>query len=213
MKSNIRTIGPVSFPEHTNERVYMVPFFQRTGLPTYLSRWQRTVDAMLEDIKTDGPIFLMIDQGIIQPGRSHRRGGPHIDGNWLPATNSHGGSTGGSHTQIRSPDPEPDKHVGRPPAHNGLLNGDYWSGNGFEPEALILASNVNHSCCAYVGQVEGDPKKGGDCSHLDLSNTERVLLNSNTAYSGNVTMIHESMPLSYLACRTLVRLNVPGVEI
>lgn len=202
MKSLLKEIGPVQFPENTGERVYMLPFTKREGLPFHLSRWQLTIDAMLQGIDVEGPIYLMIDQGTVQMGKTHRRGGAHIDGNWNPTVNSHsgGGGGGGSHG------PPPGKHR---PGGTGSGNGGGWNCANFNPEALILASDVTASC-AYVGEVEGEPAEGGDCCHIDLSNTLRVPLVAGKAYAGNVTMIHESLPLLRDCGRTLVRLNVPG---
>lgn len=85
----------------------------------------------------------------------------------------------------------------------------FWSADGFLPEALILAHDVEGSSCGWNGEVNGDPMVGGDCSHLDLSGMERVVLEKNRVYVGNVTMIHESLPIYKETKRTLVRLNVP----
>jgi len=186
MKSELKERGQVTFPEHTGERIYMVPFTKAQGLPKEYARWQPTVDAMLADIHTDGPIYLMVDQGEVSPNKSHRRPRPHIDGNWIPEKNCHStGSGSGGHKTKR-----------------GSLY----------DEAVILASDVSASC-AYVGEFNGEFGEGGDCSHLDLSGLNRVQLQAGRAYSGNVTMIHESLPVNFTAKRTLVRLNVPHIAI
>lgn len=192
MKSQLKEIGPVTFPEHTGEKVYMLPFKQSEGLPQRLARWQPTVDAMLAGIQTDKPIYLMIDQGEVKAGQTHRRGGAHIDGNWIEANGKHGT---------------------RPPSHTKFASWDTggWGTENLKPEALLLASNVE-ACCAYVGEVAGAPNEGGDCSHLDLATAERVSLKAGRAYIGNVTMIHESLPVKTDCKRTVVRLNAPGVE-
>lgn len=80
--SEIKLGGRMTFPTNKGERIYMLPFFQRTGLPPHLSRWQRTVDQMLAGVSTDDPIYLMIDQGIVEAGSTQRRPGLHIEGNW-----------------------------------------------------------------------------------------------------------------------------------
>lgn len=200
MKSLIKEIGPVQFPANTGERIYMLPITKRDGLPSNLARWQPTIDSMLLGVDVDGPIYLMIDQGIVKAGTSHRRGGPHIDGNWNPGISAHGGGGGGW-----GPPPSPGH---RPKLSHGS-NGCGWNAENFSPEALILASDVTASC-AYVGEIDGDPVEGGDCSHLDLSTALRVPLIAGKAYAGNVTMVHESLPVPTDCKRTLVRLNVPG---
>lgn len=85
LKSEMHKGSVVTFPEFTGERIYMQPFMKVDGevlLPSKLSRWIPTVTAMLKDIDTTQRMFLMIDQSPVEPGKSHRRPGPHIDGNW-----------------------------------------------------------------------------------------------------------------------------------
>lgn len=207
MKSNIRELGTVEFPEHTGERVYMVKFTKKDGLPKELSRWSKTVDTMMAHIKDWDHAFLMIDQGEVKAGTTHRRGGAHIDGNWVEANASHGG--GGGHMGGGERDGPSHRQGG----HRSRNSADgLWHSEAFTPEALVLASNVE-ACVGYVGEIDGHPKVGGDCSHLDLSKTSKVVLRKNTAYSGNVTMVHESIPVEKDCKRTLVRINVPQVEI
>lgn len=76
------------------------------------------------------------------------------------------------------------------------------------PEAIILASDISASR-ALLGEWQGLVKPGGDVSHLDLSHMQPVILEAHTAYAGNVTFVHESLPLLQDCNRTLVRLNVP----
>ncbi len=85
LKSAIKRGAKVTFPPNTSERVYMLPFLKSDGevlLPARLSRWLPTVSAMLEGIESKRKMYLMIDQSEVKAGASHRRGGPHIDGNW-----------------------------------------------------------------------------------------------------------------------------------
>lgn len=186
--SNLQTVGPVTFPAWTGERVYMREFTRRAGLPADLKRWQPTVDAMLDGLDAPGPVYLMIDQGEVRPGASHRRPGVHVDGYWIAAEARHGG---GGH------------------AGNWDNKGRWNECNFGKPEALVLASDVE-AACAYVGKWEGAPGEGGDCKHVDLSGLRRVPMRAGMAYAGNVSMLHESTPLPRAARRTLVRLSVPG---
>lgn len=87
LESTVKQAGKVAFPPHTGERVYMVPFMKTDGevlLPARLARWVPTVTAMLDGIETSARMYLMIDQSTVQAGATHRRPGPHIDGNWNP---------------------------------------------------------------------------------------------------------------------------------
>lgn len=162
MKSIFKELGTVSFPQHTMERVYMKEFRKEKGLPNELKRWQGTIDQMLLEVDSDGPIYLMIDQGLVKANTTHRRSGVRIDGYWIPELQTHGP---------------------RPGAHIFAKNKGYW---------------------------DGEIKEGGDCSHLNLSHLERVALQANKVYAGNVTMLHESTPVMEDVLRTLVRLSVPG---
>lgn len=81
--------GAVPFPAFTAERVYMREFRKAEGLPADLKRWQPTVDAMLDDIDTDQPIYLMVDQRQVKAGTASRRPGVHIDGWWVAGQRAH----------------------------------------------------------------------------------------------------------------------------
>ena len=191
MQSIIQERSPVTFPRFSGERVYMRPFLQSEGLPFDLSRWQPTVDAMLYGIATDGPIYLMIDQGMVRAGVTHRRPGVHIDGYWNPETGN---------------------HDDRQPAH---FHGGYMSQRHITElsktrhEAILLASDIS-ACRGFIGEYDGIIGEGGDCSTFDLSSLEIVNFKSDRCYAGNVTALHESLPVPHDCLRTLVRLNVPG---
>ena len=90
----------VKFPEFLAERVYMKEFFKESGLPNDLQRWQSTVNAMLEGVDVDGPIYLTIDQKDVAPNTSHRREGLHIDGYWVKTLGRHGGGHKGLPEEI-----------------------------------------------------------------------------------------------------------------
>lgn len=194
LQSIVQERGIVTFPEHTFERVYMQPFFKKDGLPKMLSRWQGTVDAMLDGVDTDGVIYIMIDQGIVTPNKSHRRGGMHIDGWWNPGMSAHS--------------PWPPGHVTNPYPPSHRFPSHCTSGE-WPVEGLILASDVS-ACKALSGVYEDNIGDGGDCSHLNLSGLTEHVLQANKVYAGNVTMLHESIPANVTAKRTLVRLNVPN---
>lgn len=188
--SRVVEMGRVEFPEFLGERIYMREFRLETGLPADLKRWQPTVDQMLVGVDTDEPIYLMVDQGMVKANTSHRRPGAHIDGYWIAAKQRHGGGGG----------------------HAGRWDRPSWNSCDFDKaEGLILASDFC-ACRALVGEFEGSPGEGGDCSMLDLSQLAEVKLLAGIAYAGNVTMVHESLPVACDTARTLVRLSVPGWE-
>lgn len=192
--STIHQRGAVPFPEFTGERVYMLPFTKADGLPYDLARWQPTVDAMLDGVDVAGPIYLMIDQGMVRAGLTHRRPGVHIDGYWQPEVQAHG------------------SHQPPQPGRGHIFAGSHGThvSSGRASEALILASSVQGGA-AWVGQYDGEPGEGGDFSHIDLRNLERVPMTAGRAWAGNaMTTLHASIPLARDTPRTLVRLNVPG---
>lgn len=190
-QSIIQARGAVTFPTFMAERIYMREIRKAAPLPADLQRWQPTVDAMLDGIDVDGPIYLMVDEGIVGAGQPQRRPGLHVEGYWIAAAQRHGGGGGG---------------------HCGAWKGDGWATCDFSaPEATILASNIRASR-ALAGQYHGDPREGGACSHLDISDLTEVALQADRVYAGNVAMLHESLPVDVTCMRTLVRLTVPGWE-
>jgi hypothetical protein len=56
----------------------------------------------------------------------------------------------------------------------------------------------------------GLPTDGGECSHIDTTDLQEVVMQAGFAYAGNVAMLHESLPVPMDCLRTVVRLNVPG---
>lgn len=189
--SQIKEIGRVDFPSFTGERVYMRKFTKQSGLPHELQRWQTTVDAMLSGVDCEGDIFIMIDQGTVKAGQSHRRAGAHVDGYWIEGKQAHGG---GGHRIAGAWD-------------NG---GGGWKTCDFtESEGIILASDIA-ACRAFAGDYTGIIGDGGDCTAIDTSRMSSTILKPFVAYAGNVSMIHESLPVNFDCERTLVRLNVTG---
>lgn len=87
--SIIKECGIVSFPEFLGERVYMLPFKKKDGLPNNLKHWQPTMSAMLEKIDTHETLYLIIDQKQVKADSFHRRRGLHIDGYWVPDLQCH----------------------------------------------------------------------------------------------------------------------------
>jgi hypothetical protein len=182
MKSIVKQGSKVVFPKFTKERVYMIPFTKESGLQDQYSRWNNTAQDMLDGIDVDGIMYFMADQGEVQAGSTHRRGGAHIDGNYGPTGFGNPGPPGFKIMEYRMPD--------------DLTGG-------------ILLASTHTGCKAYSGTVEGNPAKGGDCSHLDLSATDELIMKPSHAYFGNVTMIHESLPTEADQERTVCRIILP----
>lgn len=206
--SQVKEVGSVSFPAFRGERHHMRGFTKKEGLPKDLKHWQGTVDQMLEKVDTDNTIFIMIDQGIVRGGTSHRRPGPHIDGYWNDGISAHGGVP--SHGPSPSHGPTPGRHMSA--SHGSHIGGGSWDKATLTgKEAILLASDVV-GCRGWTGSYKGVLGEGGDCSAIDLSGLEVLELQSHKTYMGNVGFIHESIPLGYNTQRTLVRLNIKDWE-
>lgn len=82
------------------------------------------------------------------------------------------------------------------------------TGRAMYPETLLLASDVA-GCIGYTGTYLNRIGAGGDCSKVSLKGMRKVTMRAGRVYAGNVTMIHESIPIKASCERTLVRINVP----
>ena len=206
--SEIQVGGSVSsFPTHTGERVYMVPFYPKDGVPRELARWQSVVDNMLEDVWVVGPVYLMIDQGIVEAGATHRRSGLHVDGNWKVSDDGH------RHPFPAHRHPQPHPSQKKPIDGHHQHRQSHVHGGEYQPELLILTSNTSAACRAFAGTFDGVPGPDGNCSHIDCSAGHEVLFESGRVYRGNATLVHESLPVPFRCARALVRLNVPGAQL
>lgn len=217
LQSIIQQRGVVAFPEFNHERIYMQPFYKKTGLSRGYERWQSLVDCMLDGVDTDGPIYLMVDESPIKAGQTHRRKGLHVDGYWQPALSAHGGGHG--------PKPQPGRHGGghgsvrshshtytgghEPRPHHTAGNSSWGDATFEEPEAIILASSLS-AAQGWKGPYDGPVGNGGSCSHISLNDCIHVPMMANQIYVGNVCCLHESLPVQQDSIRQLVRLNVPG---
>ena len=199
-QSIIEQRGSVGFPAFNPEKIYMRAFRKAEGLPCDIRHWQSTVDQMLDGIEVDGQIYLMVDSAHVAAGESHRRAGIHIDGYWNPALQAHGNPGHGG-----SPG-----HGGTPWPSRHSSGGYSWQQPDFTtPEAILLASNVQ-TACGYVGEYAGAIGDGGDCSAVDIAALSAVPMESGRIYAGNVSFLHESLPVAHDCARSLVRLNIPG---
>lgn len=196
MKSQIRVTGIIDkWPVVKNQRIYMQEFTQKAGLPNGMKIWQPIVDEMLFGIETDGPIYLMVDQGNVKRGQTLRRPGPHIDGHWVPGKYAHGNPSPGHSNP-------PDRHQ-QPGRHCLPYDGK---------ELILLTSNF-YGCDALVGEYEGEFGEGGECGGMMWKGMFREKMRDNHIYTGDVYTVHEAIPSLAEGHRTVVRLNVPGVAL
>lgn len=204
--SRYNTMGLTKFPSYKEERLYMHPF--TNTLPESLARWKETVEAMMQNIPDPGGVkYLTIDCSYVKAGQIQRRGGKHIDGNWVYDPGDEGltiWDTGGGHWGTE----EPVWDTG-----NGQWN---TGGKTHHPAkwvpttgGIIVASN-NGGTAIYDGFSPDSVGKEGDCDHCDTSGMTVEGAVPRQVYWGNYHMIHEAMPVVFNTYRQFVRIIMPS---
>lgn len=184
-----------------NERWYMVKITNLSNFPKKISRWKAAVASMLSAYgikpKESAPVYLTIDYRQVNTHCTHRRGGLHVDGNWIEI-NSEGvnvtehGTKWGTYSYLR-----------------GLVNTYPFE---YKPETIVLYSNIS-ACIGYLGDFSGEILDDGDCSLISTEGMSPVRLEEHQIYAGNETFLHESIPVEYDCNRCMIRINVPGLDI
>lgn len=196
-ESLAKPAGNISLPAFQSLRLYMHALIIGTGqkLPPSMAEFDPVVDRMLSVVNlNDGDkIFVTIDQKHVTAGQSHRRPGPHVDGNYIFDWGGGGGNGWLTGTAGRVLSPE-----------NHKLQ--YCNPRG----GMIIASD-HKACRGWIGQFTGQPNQGGDCSHLQdqLDLAQQFWMDPNKIYVGNSTFIHESVAVARDVDRTLVRITLP----
>lgn len=132
-----------------------------------------------------GIAHMTVDEKIVERGQTQRRGGPHVDGCFIPAKNIWGhdsGGGGGWKHYCNNVGTE----IGRMP--------------------IIVASNIAR-CKCWSGIFDGEPKSDGDLSHLTLPEGE--ILPAGVGFLLSRDCIHESLPMMEAVERTFLRIALP----
>lgn len=191
MLSAVHEFASVEFPPFMGDDIYMKPFDLAT--PVVDKRWQGVVETMLAFSPTRiGTAYLTVDERLIEPGKSHRRPGRHIDGNFL--FDWQGGGNGGWLVGENGVYLTPEQHQLQ-----------YCS-----PTGGLLIAATSPGCRVWAGEFEGEPAQGGDCRHIDVSQMEASVLKPNTVYWMNSTGIHESLAHETSVARGLIRITLPA---
>jgi hypothetical protein len=85
LESKSKEIGEIKFPDFRGDKIYMLEFdLENPILPDKYKRWESVVSKMIENspIKS-GKAYLTVDEDKVSPGKTHRRGGVHVDGNFI----------------------------------------------------------------------------------------------------------------------------------
>jgi len=186
--SRLRKLGNIEVPELNIERP-MMPFDLKS-LDGLCDEFKSVVESMVKHLKIrEGMAFLTVHGKQLKASDTLRRGGAHIDGNYVIGERfkSHGG--GGWKLGQSGPYLSTQEH-----------RDSYENNNG----GIIMASNYP-ACKAYEGVFNGSPNRGGDCTHIELSGG--VMLKANTVYYGNNRMVHESLEVGEDTQRTFIRVT------
>ena len=137
-----------------------------------------------------GIAYLTVDGKLVKEGQTQRRGGMHIDGNYIHDIRSWGGGGGwkvGEGGRILSSE------------HHKL---SYESQTG----GMLIASTYP-ACKGWNGEFEGNPYVGGDCTRVKVG--EGFMLKPHMLYYGYSQFLHESLPIDKTTHRVVARITLP----
>ena len=191
INSKVRAVATVEFPEFKGEHVYMARNLVGHELKGVPSQYHSIVDKMLKAAKVPEHtgFYVTIDEQHLRKDAKLRRGGVHIDGNYVFGWGGNGWLNGVPGRMLTE-----DQHKIQ---YQSELGG------------ILMASNFQ-ACEGFVGSVDGVAGQGGDCGHLQdkLKGMESLWLKENVAYLGNSTFIHEGHVVSKDVSRQLIRLTL-----
>ncbi len=187
MKSTAMIIGDIDLPL-IEDKISMVPFDLKT-LKGLSGKIKTLASEMLQNISHGGgTAYFTIHGRKLKKDDTLRRGGPHTDGSFDFSVFSWGG---GWKVGEDGPDINSEEHIRLYNSENG---------------GIILASNFE-ACLGWVGEFDGLPSVGGDCSHIKLN--DPFMLKKNKIYYGNNHFIHESLPVTEDVHRVFARITLP----
>jgi hypothetical protein len=186
-----KELNPINLPFYRGE-VSMLPF-NLEDLSSLPGKFRVAVEQMMEKLpKLKGEAFLTVHGKFIKKDRTLRRGGPHIDGNYIKQVSDWG--TGGWKVGQEGNSLSSEHHA----LSYKTLNG-----------GMLIASNYS-SCKGWNGSFNGEPGVGGDCSHIKLN--KGFMLKADTVYYGGSQFVHESLPVSEDVFRLLYRITLPIIQ-
>jgi hypothetical protein len=177
-----------------NGEIKMLPFDLKS-LSEIPQEFKELIRSMIEVLpQKQGIAYLTVDGKVVEKNTTQRRGGAHIDGNYLPSLKWGSGNGGGNGWKVGE-------------GGRSLSSKEHKLSYQSTTGGMIIASNYP-GCKGWNGKFNNDPGIGGDCTHLnDLG--EGFILKPNTIYYGNSQFIHESLPIDKTVHRTLVRITLP----
>lgn len=191
LKSISNKLNKISIPRFDGE-IKMLPF-ELSSLIDVPLQFLDCVENMICNLpKLYGVAYLTVDGRTITQGETHRRGGAHIDGNYIDYLCSWGNG-GGNGWKVME---------------GGVILTSKEHEMSYENEngGMLMASDFV-SCKGWNGEYDNKSGVGGDCSHIELKNGFN--LDKNTVYYGSSQFIHESLPIKQDTHRTLIRITLP----
>ncbi|MCP4909706.1 MAG: hypothetical protein GY907_03280 [Bacteroidetes bacterium] len=191
MKSLVLSKGAISLPMVEGEHS-MIPF-NLDDFAGLTGDFLEIAKNMMQDIKHQGGIsYFTIHGQKLKKGQTLRRGGAHTDGNYEPHLMTFGGG-GGNGWKVGESGHKP----GHPTHQRQYVK---------DTGGIVIASNYR-ACNGWVGEFEGVPGRGGDCSHIQLN--DHFELKANEIYYGNNHFIHESLAMKDDVHRVFARITMP----
>ena len=191
LQSKVRSVGTIVFPEFQHAQTYMARNLAGHPLEGVPEQYHALVNQMLADagIPEHTGFYVTIDEQSLKKDAKLRRGGVHIDGNYLFGWGGNGWLNGVPGRMLT----EEQQRL----QYDSPLGG------------VIMASNFQ-ACEAFVGSIEGKAGLGGDCGHLrdKLGEMESFWLKENVVYLGNSTFVHEGHVVSEDVDRQLIRITL-----
>jgi len=180
-----------------DEKLSMIPFNTITlaGVPKRLLNVVKEMFKSVKDRIEEGEAYLTVHTKDIKPMETHRRGGPHIDGNYIKEI-CNWGSGGGNGWKV---------------GENGRKLSTEHHKLSYETQTggMLIASS-HPACLGWNGIFDEKAKEGGDCSHIQNLNLKgQFLMKPNKVYYGTSQFIHESIPVEKEVKRTLIRITLP----
>lgn len=182
----------VQIPLHTGE-LKMLPF-NLEDLAEIPGKFKGLVEKMIETLPIKkGIAYLTVDGKKVMAGQTQRRGGVHIDGNFLPSLKW--GSSGGQN----------DWKVG---GDGRKINPEEHKLSYKNKTGGMLIASTYPACKGWNGVYKGEPGTGGDCTKVSNLG-EGFILKPNVVYYGNSQFLHESLPIEETTHRVIVRVTLP----
>lgn len=178
---------------HFEGEIKMLPFDLK-NIDSVPDQFKDLISKMISHLPIkQGIAYLTIDGKKVEKGKTQRRGGIHIDGNFIPDV-SDWGRGGGNGWKVG----EGGRSLSS--KHHKL---SYESNTGG-----MLITSTYPACKGWNGKFSGKPSIGGDCTHLKGIG-KGFILKEDTVYYGNSQFLHESLPIDKTTHRVLVRITLP----